>query len=239
MGFNLLLIDIFLFLLFLIQNREGLWTWQTVINLLGLNGFLNWLHIPNPSPFGRGMWFFTLLLIFYACYPLLNRIDKKKMLPLTVAFVVIAYILNRNFRYGHALWLTACGFVTGIQFAKNDFRISKVYSAAAATFSFALMIFFNHFLKIDFLNFPLMIFFTVFFICAVIELRLPGFVYMATSFFSGCILEIYLLHPYLWLETNAPIYVNSFATLVLILWVSKLLNVINIFIKSSTKKVFV
>ncbi len=65
LAINLAVINIFLLILFLIRGENGIWTWQTIINVLGLNGFLNWFRIPNPSPYGGGMWFFTLLLIFY------------------------------------------------------------------------------------------------------------------------------------------------------------------------------
>lgn len=78
LGVNLAVINVFLLILFLIQGRSGIWTWHTIVSLLGLNGFLNWFYIRNLSPFGAGMWFFTLLLVFYLAYPVLEQLNRKK-----------------------------------------------------------------------------------------------------------------------------------------------------------------
>ena len=71
LGPHLLVINAFLLCIFLVQRRDGIWSWQTPIAVLGLTGWLNWLQIPNASPFGAGLWFFTLLLLFYLVYPLI------------------------------------------------------------------------------------------------------------------------------------------------------------------------
>lgn len=86
----------------------GLWPAVTV-GLFGLTGLLNWFGLADNSPFGAGMWFLTLLLIFYAIYPLLRRIGASRWtlwimgLASLAACVACQYLLPME----HMLWLTA------------------------------------------------------------------------------------------------------------------------------------
>ena len=55
-----------------------IFNWQSLLGVFGLSGWLNWLYLPpNPSPFGAGLWYFTLLLLFYLGYPLLTRSAQR------------------------------------------------------------------------------------------------------------------------------------------------------------------
>ncbi len=58
-----------------------------------MTGFLNWLDIENNSPFGAGMWFLTLLLIFYAFFPFLRLLflNKKRDLVVTVFLLCFSF----------------------------------------------------------------------------------------------------------------------------------------------------
>lgn len=118
---NLLLVNLVLLVLFLIQGRSGIWTWHTVLNVMGLNGFLNWFMIQNISPYGRGMWFFTLLLIFYAVYPMLEKMNNRQFSFFLPIFILSAYCFSLYHQIGHALWITACGFIIGVFCAKVDY----------------------------------------------------------------------------------------------------------------------
>src|SRR5471032_2893628 len=60
------------FLDVVVMIRGGrLFHWHTLVHLFGLSGVLNWLDIHNRSGLGAGLWFFTLLLVFYLVYPCL------------------------------------------------------------------------------------------------------------------------------------------------------------------------
>lgn len=150
LGVNLIVINVFLLILFLIQGRSGIWTWHTIVNMLGLNGFLNWFYIQNLSPFGAGLWFFTLLLVFYLTYPVLEWINRNKIISylFVVFFVIVAFYLQKYIVYGHALWLTACGFVTGVFCARNDINISLNVSALVSGVMLATMFSLNYLLGI-------------------------------------------------------------------------------------------
>ena len=74
LGPPLIVINLFLGILFLVQGREGIWHPHTLLGMTGLTGFLNWFGIANQSPFGAGLWFMTVLLLFYLLYPLLAKL---------------------------------------------------------------------------------------------------------------------------------------------------------------------
>ena len=192
-------INSFLLSIFLVGNRSGISTWQSVINLLGLNGFLNWLHIENNSPFGLGLWFFTLLLLFYLCYPILEYVFRTKQLSymFSLLFISGAFYLNQKLSYGHSLWLTSCGFIIGMFTARNDLRISKYVSGIISAIILILTIGINYIADIKQFDFFLVLFFCVFLIFFINSIEFPTSLITLTSYFSGCLLEIYLIHPYL------------------------------------------
>ncbi|PKN65018.1 MAG: hypothetical protein CVU57_12915 [Deltaproteobacteria bacterium HGW-Deltaproteobacteria-15] len=76
------------------------------------------------------MWFFTLLIIFYAICPALELINRKDTLSkiFTLVVIIILFILNQNVKYGHALWITAAGFPLGVFFSRRPFVIGLKYS---------------------------------------------------------------------------------------------------------------
>jgi len=229
LGVNLIVINVFLLILFLIQGRSGIWTWHTIVNMLGLNGFLNWFYIQNLSPFGAGLWFFTLLLVFYLTYPVLEWINRNKIISylFVVFFVIVAFYLQKYIVYGHALWLTACGFVTGVFCARNDINISLNVSALVSGVMLATMFSLNYLLGIKDYNFFLILFFAVFGIFSFINLKLSGLLVVPASYFSGCLLEIYLIHTYLFVEPTGYRFADFVISFLLILLSAKILQIIS------------
>jgi len=221
LGVNLLVIDIILLVLFIYKGEKNIWTFHSFINAVGLNGFLNWLHITSVSPFGKGMWFFTLLLIFYFIYPLLNMINKKYYFFLTFVFIILAYWFNLNFKYGHALYLTACGFIIGVCVGKNQIALSPGISKILSIVTLCVMISMNFFYHYKQLNFFLILFFSIFFIFSVYDIILNEKIYESAIFFSGCLLEIYLLHPYFFISFTTVRVINFVVSLILILFLAK------------------
>ncbi|GJJ04863.1 hypothetical protein RugamoR64_54010 [Duganella rhizosphaerae] len=107
---------------------------HTLMHLFGLTGVLNWMGIQNRSGLGGGLWFFTLLLMFYLVYPLLARLCQSKPSALAVALgaTVIAVYLEDQSRIGHELWLTALGFVLGVAYGAHEPRLSAWQAAMVA-----------------------------------------------------------------------------------------------------------
>jgi hypothetical protein len=110
--------------------------WHTLIHLFGLSGVLNWLAVPNRSGLGAGLWFFTLLLLFYILYPFLARLSESKVRSRLVAIgaTAAAVFLETEVKVGHELWLTSLGFILGVVFGVNETKMG----ARAAAFSFVL-----------------------------------------------------------------------------------------------------
>jgi hypothetical protein len=239
LGLNLLIINLALLCLFLIQGESGVFTWYTVINVFGLNGFLNWFHITNLSPFGKGMWFFTLLLIFYASYPCLEKMSKKQMAMFTIFFIVIAFFLNIYVKYGHSLWLTACGFVTGVFFGRHDIELPPVASRWFAILLFALMIMANFNFQVKVTNFFFIFFFSLFFIFSVVNLKAPAILLKISSVVSDCLLGVYLLHPYFKVQLSGMLLLDFFASLCIVFSVAKLLSSLDSYLLGLMKKVAV
>ncbi|WP_353117862.1 acyltransferase family protein [Nitratidesulfovibrio sp.] len=127
---------------FIVTGRPGVFTWHTLVNLAGLNGFLNWFGIRNESPFGAGQWFFTLLLLFYAAYPLMSRrVTTPRTGHLLLAgSIAVAAVMQYVSPYGYSLWSTAVGFVAGFwhaRFVGKGMRGGLAVLAAACVFAAA------------------------------------------------------------------------------------------------------
>lgn len=237
LGFSLVIINIFLLILFLIQGKPGIITWQTAVNMLGLSGFLNWFNIQNISPFGAGMWFFTLLLIFYLSYPGIEYLNRKKSVSYLfgIFFVFLSYYLHVHIVYGHALWLTACGFVVGVFFARNEFRIPGRLSVLMLGVILSVMLYFNYLLGIKSYNFFFFLFLGILCIFSLKDCRFPDFLLRTESLFSGCLLEIYLIHSYLFIKPTGYRFFDFTISLFIILSTAKILQMITFLVKTRLK----
>ena len=229
LGIGLAVIEAALLILFLIQGKPGIWTWQTLVNLVGMNGLLNWFRISNPSPYGRGMWFLTLLLLFYFTYPALRKTKRMQLLFCFVFFFSFCFLLDRWVNVGHSLWLTACGFISGVLAAKWDFQLQPWHSRAFCLLVLVIMIVLNVLFNIKTLNFFLIFLFSIFFIFSVQTITVGNTLFAAIGIFSGCLLEIYLLHPYLTFHPTQNLFIDYGLSLMLILVVAKTLNRTTVF----------
>ena len=231
-GITLFFADLFLLILFIVGQKPNLMTWQSLISALGLTGFLNWFHIPNTTPYGAGLWFLTLLYIFYLSYPLLLKIMdvRQRTLIFCIVYTAIMWLLNYVVPYGHMLWLTSCGFVLGVAVSKWKIRPGSVVSAVLLVGSLALMIIFNFLLNVRIFNVILILFLSLSVLFLLNEIELPNVIVRAASFFSGTIFLIYILHPYLFLNLFQSNLVN---TVISILFVGAFCKMMEIIIKRS------
>ena len=222
---HLLVINIFLLCLFVIQKRDGIWSIHSVVNFFGMNGFLNWLRIENLSPFGAGMWFLTLLILFYASYPLVEKFYRSKMTALifTISVLIFFYTMHLNFLYGHALWLTASGFPIGLFIAQRRLSLSKCTALIGLVLSSLLMLVSHFFFKVDAANYFFIMLVSLFLILFLQEIKLPKFFVTLGVWLSGILLEVYLLHPYLRISLTSFSVLNIIISIVVVLAVSSLM----------------
>ena len=227
LGPNLLVINMILFVLFLYQGQSGLWSWHTLVNILGLNGFLNWFYIDNISPYGKGMWYLTLLIIFYIFYPLLGKLGKNAMIFFTIISIVVAYSLSLKVHYGHALWLTYCGFICGVCAGKGYLLIPANLSRVLSLIIFLIILVSNFVFNLKAFNFFLILFFSLCFIFSTYDLKFLNMLFPIFPIFSACLLEIYLLHPYFSIRFTQVVIIDFLLSVVFVLIISKFASVVS------------
>jgi len=234
LGFTLLLINTFLLILFLIQDRANIWSWHTLINVFGFSGYFTFFQIPNKSPFGRGLWFLTLLLIFYLVFPILKYLNQRRYLSYLWA-VLSAFLtcyLQEKVVLEIMLWPTALGFVGGIFSGRNGIKLPISISTAIVVAVLSLFLFLNYYLGIKTFNFYFILTLSLASVYWLMNIRLPTAILRYFSFFSICVLEIYIIHSYLIVKGNNSQVINFTASVVLILFTAKLLQIIASLLKN-------
>lgn len=203
--------------------------WHSLVHFLGMSGALNWLDIPNRSGLGAGLWFFTLLLLFYFCYPFLAKLTESKVTTWVgaLAATATAVFLEMTVKVGHELWLTALGFILGVGFGRHEVKISArvaaCFFALAAGCLFVINVVSNHrefntFLiaaasislslwlsKVTLVNFKALI------VCAKLDKYL---------------LEIFLIHTYLFVRFSGNTALDFAGSVLLTVFAAKVLNTV-------------
>jgi hypothetical protein len=220
LGLHLLLIQAFLLVLVFIQGRDGIFTWQTLVHLAGQSGWLNWFGIRNASPLGAGLWFLTLLLIFYLAFPLLARLQRNVRASSIMTFITVAAAcwLSHIVDIGHSLWITAAAFVLGIHCAFHPLRGSAKFWLTLSVVSALTMGLLNLGPCIRVAN-PALIMLCA--LAAVQWLEKTNFPLPAGPLarLTPCVLEIYLSHTYLFMGADWPrplAYLASMGAIVLV-----------------------
>ena len=190
-----------------------------------MSGILTWMEVTRESPFGHGLWFFTLLFIFYAVYPVLEKINKNKVISTiaVVSYLILFSWLSYNTKLGHSLWLTAFAFCFGVYSAHYRVYISPLVSFIIIFISIAIMGVINVKWNINEFNTILIIIVSIFSSYFLLNQRLPDFIFNKMLMFSGSVLEIYFIHTYLFVEFDNMVLGFLFSTVVIVL-VSLILN---------------
>lgn len=200
---SLFAINAFLFLVFLWEGRPNIVHPHAFVSMIGLVGFLDWLGIANASPFGNGLWFFTVLLLFYGFYPFLNFLCETK--ARSVIFIIVLgvlCILGQTYASPpYMLWLTVFGFGFGV-------FVSRVgWTVRVAGVIFSLVVVAGLFLGLNFFGFKL----ANIFLIAIISILVVGWLLVAQmprkilgplNWWLPCVLEIYFLHTYLFVRSE-------------------------------------
>ena len=89
------------------------------------------------------------------------------------------------------------------------------------------MLSFNYLFGLKDYNCFFILFFAVFGIFFFINLKLSALFVTPASYFSGCLLEIYLIHTYLFVEPTGYRFANFVISFLLILLSAKILQIIS------------
>lgn len=227
LSYPLLTINLFLLIIFIAQRRVGIVSWQTLPSILGVSGFFTWFGINNPSPFGAGLWFFTLLLLFYLFYPLLSKFNQNHAVAVLflLACLLIASTLNYMVPMGHGLWITAFAFIFGNYTGKYGLIIDPRICIIIFCISCSLLVALNIAMNFNNLNYFFILFSSISIVAFLLNSKLPNFIINKLLLLSGCVMQIYFIHTYLFVhEITKYTVINFMISIIIIIFCAMLLN---------------
>lgn len=193
--------------------------WHSLVHLSGLSGVLNWFGIRNYSALGAGLWFFTLLLLFYLAYPYLARLARHKLAAAAMllgGFVLAVYLQN-TVQVGHMLWLTAYAFIAGVVFAAQPLRVAALPALLGVGAACGTMVLLN-LNGIKEWNTALIGLAGLAIALWLVAGRVPDWpVTRAIAGLEKYLLEIFLIHTYLFARPSGNWFLDFSLTLVLIM----------------------
>ncbi|MDP3439745.1 MAG: hypothetical protein Q8R95_09100, partial [Azonexus sp.] len=190
-------------------------------------GLLNWQGINNHSPFGAGLWFMTVLLIFYLAYPLLAKSLKTTQNALT--FLAISAVIST---LGHIyatppymLWPTVFGFCLGTISGQLNWQPKSSLSIALGALAITLMLALNA-AGIKQLNLLAIIATAIASVAFLLSVPLKPPI-NRLALLSGSILEIYFIHGYLFIRPQGwPSWLGYLMSMAIILLAAITLNLL-------------
>lgn len=202
------------------------WHWQSVVHLAGLTGVLNWLRIQNESTLGAGLWFFTLLLLFYLTYPYLAQAARswRGAVAMLVGGFVLAVCLEENLKVGHELWLTAYAFIAGVAWGAHRPRLQAAWALALTLSLWGALLVLN-LLGIKQLNTVLLAAGGLSVAVWLSVARLPRWAIIdRIAVLDRYVLEIFLVHTYLFIRPTGSGAANFLLSMLLVVGVAILLG---------------
>ena len=239
LGVKLIVINLFLLLVFVLRSNDNVFSFYSVVNMIGMGGLLNWLHIKNISPFGAGTWFLTVLLFFYALYPVLRRLCLTEYRVYLISIIVATLlILDRYYSFGYMLWLTICGYFVGLYFSREEYLL-RIINIKRILFCviFVLILFLTlNFFNIKFLNglFLLMLGSLLFLLTFLYDFSCTFLKYF--KYFNFAVFEIYMIHQYFFILRYNNLFVNLFLSAVIFLSISLALAYLSRWVMNQLRK---
>ena len=217
----------FLSVILLAEGRT-VFHWHSLVHVFGLSGFLN-LFGQNASSLGAGLWFFTLLLLFYVAYPFLARLaaaSRGDFLPPLVATVVFFY-LNEHVVLPFSLWLTTLGFILGVFAGMYGTQVPARVSLALTLAALVLLLASNIVLGYKTANGALVGLACITANLWLMRARLPQWkVLRGLARLENCLLEIFIIHSYLFIHPTGIGALDFVITMTLIIVTAWILNIV-------------
>jgi hypothetical protein len=188
---------------------------------------LNWLQIPNQSSLGAGLWFFTLLLLFYLTYPYIAKLSASRQAASLVGLVATlgALYLELNIKVGHELWLTILGFIMGVTTGLHSVKLNAIYPFIVLVTGCVLLLGLNIVFSYNSLNTVLIFSTAISTAIWLTNVELPEVVFsFGVQKLEKCLLEIYLIHTYLFIHLTGVAALDFLLSFMLILITALVLN---------------
>jgi hypothetical protein len=212
--------------LLMVALGQPVFHWHSLIHVFGLSGLLN-VFGHNRSALGAGLWFFTLLLLFYVSYPYLVRMfaaaGPRLLLPLAITAVFV--VLDREIHLGFSLWLTTLGFILGVFAGRYGTRVAPGLSLFLAVGTLALMMALN--VKLDYkaANSALLALVCISTNLWLMKARIPQWQPLRLlASLENCLLEIFIIHTYLFIHPTGREGLDFVVSLALIIATAWMLN---------------
>lgn len=238
LGVSLFVLNMFLMIIFLLRGQDNVFSTHSLVHFFGLSGFLNWFGIKNNSPFGAGLWFLTLLIIFYLFYPFLRELYKKyHVFCITLSFCLF-FVLADKFnvlKINHTLFLTSCGFIIGMYLSIINVRLNFFYCFLMIVILLSLFLFLNFF-KINHFNGIFVVSIPSIFFVATMKYDFDNTFLYIFKYLDGIVLEIFVIHFYLFYFGSNVFFINMFLSFSIIISMSAFLKQITRYI---SQKLFI
>ncbi len=213
--------------IFIAINGGVIYHWHTLVHCAGLSGILNWTGTPNGSTLGAGLWFFTLLLLFYISYPFLAKITSNKVhaYVISVFSTVTAIYLESHIQVGYELWLTMLAFLLGVTTGTLNIHLKPGLTLGLFSVTCLALLALNLTFKINQFN-TILIFSASFFISLwLTNGTLPGYLFLkGFRKLESCLLEIYLIHTYLFFHFTGNTVADFLLSMSIIIFFALVLN---------------
>jgi hypothetical protein len=211
----------------LLSEGRTVFHWHSLVHVFGLSGFLN-LFGHSVSSLGAGLWFFTLLLLFYVAYPYLARLAAASrgdfLLPL-VATVVFFY-LNEHVILPFSLWLTTLGFILGVFAGLYGTRVPAWVSLALTVGALAMLLVNNEVLGYKNANADLLGLACITVNLWLMRARLPQWkILRGLASFENCLLEVFIIHSYLFIHPTGISALDFVITMTMVTGIARILNI--------------
>ena len=138
--------------------------------------------------------------------------------------------------FGYELWITVFGFILGTYAGHIPARMTFVRSGGILVASITAMLILNRLFNVNFLNYYFILVSSVMVCNILLVRRLPYALGPFILPFAGCVLEIYLLHCYLFVRSPASAIAGFALSLTLILLTAMTLSKINSFLAAARSK---
>lgn len=215
----------FVSVLLLLEGRT-LFHWHSLVHVFGLSVFLD-LFSHNKSGLGRGLWFFTVLLLFYVVFPYVAKLcaasGKDFFLPLAVTALFM--YLNLHILPGFALWLTMLGFFLGVYVGMYGTEVSARLSLTLALGSMFAILLLNFAFGYKDATQWLLLLACISINLWILKAYLPQWPFLrALATLEACLLEIFIIHSYFFIHPSGNTVLDFAASLSLIIALAWILN---------------
>jgi hypothetical protein len=212
----------------LLAEGKTVFHWHSLVHVFGLSGFLN-LAGPSASALGAGLWFFTLLLLFYLAFPYLARLAAASRGNVAVPLLatLVFFCLNDFVVLPFSLWLTALGFILGVFAGMYGTRVPAWASLAVTLVALALLLMNNLVLGYRSANGVLVGVACIAANLWLMRARLPQWgVFRALAKLENCLLEIFIIHTYLFVHPTGIGALDFTITMTLVIVAAWVLNIL-------------